>query len=119
MSIQKIADDITAMLKAGQFGEAGAKYWADTVVSLEPGGPMPRVEGKAGAVGKGEWWAANHEIHSTSVEGPLVNNDQFILRITMDVTQKATGQRMQMDETALYTIKNGKIAEERFFYAMG
>ena len=119
MSIQKVADDITAMLKAGQFGEAGAKYWADDVVSLEPGGPMPRSEGKAAAVGKGEWWTANHEIHSTSVEGPQVNGDQFVLRIKMDVTQKASGQRVQMDETALYTIRNGKIAEERFFYPMG
>ena len=31
-------------------------------------------------------------------------------------TQRETGNRFKMDETALYTIKNGKIAEERFFY---
>ncbi len=34
----------------------------------------------------------------------------------MDVTPKESGQRMTMDEMAVYTIKNGKIAEERFFY---
>jgi ketosteroid isomerase-like protein len=34
----------------------------------------------------------------------------------MDMTPKATGQRMTMDEMAVYTLKNGKIAEERFFY---
>jgi len=28
------------------------------------------------------------------------------------------GKRMQMDETGLYTVKNGKIAQEEFFYAM-
>ena len=32
------------------------------------------------------------------------------------MTPKASGQRVTMDETALYTIKDGKIAEERFFY---
>jgi ketosteroid isomerase-like protein len=36
----------------------------------------------------------------------------------MDVTVKETGARMVMDEIALYTIKDGKIAEERFFYGM-
>jgi ketosteroid isomerase-like protein len=34
----------------------------------------------------------------------------------MDFTNKETGQRMQMDEHALYTVKDGKIVEERFFY---
>jgi ketosteroid isomerase-like protein len=47
-----------------------------------------------------------------------VNGDQFTVRFKMDVTVKETGQRNQMDEIALYTIKDGKIAEERFFYAM-
>ena len=34
---------------------------------------------------------------------------------TMDVTPK-DGQRMAMDEHGLYTVQNGKIVEERFFY---
>ncbi len=51
------------------------------------------------------------------VDGPWVNGEQFTVRFTMDVTFKETGQRHTMDEIALYTLKNGKIAEERFFYA--
>jgi ketosteroid isomerase-like protein len=34
------------------------------------------------------------------------------------VTFKPTGQRMQMTEMALYTVKDGKIAQEEFFYNM-
>ena len=34
----------------------------------------------------------------------------------MDVTVKESGQHMKMEEIALYTLKDGKIAEERFFY---
>jgi ketosteroid isomerase-like protein len=34
----------------------------------------------------------------------------------MDVTPKATGERTTLDEVGLYTIKDGKIVEERFFY---
>jgi ketosteroid isomerase-like protein len=32
------------------------------------------------------------------------------------VKVKATGQIMEMDEHALYTVRDGKIVEEKFFY---
>jgi ketosteroid isomerase-like protein len=32
------------------------------------------------------------------------------------LTPKATGERVTMEEVALYTVKDGKITEERFFY---
>ena len=51
------------------------------------------------------------------VEGPYVNGDDFTVRFVMDVTDKDSGQRMTMDEVALYRLKGGKIAEERFFYS--
>ncbi len=112
-----IANDLVALCKQGDFATPGEKYWADNVRSIEGMGDAPVSEGKEAARGKGEWWTSNHEIHSTGVEGPYVNGDQFIVRFTMDVTFKPTGQRMQMDETALYTLKDGKIVEERFFAA--
>ena len=34
----------------------------------------------------------------------------------MDVSNREIGQRMQMDEVALYSMRDGKIAGERFFY---
>ena len=115
-TVREIAEDLVAMCKAGQFDESGEKYWADDVVSLEAmPGDMARIEGKAGVKGKGEWWAANHEIHDVLVEGPYVNGDQFAVRFKMDVTPKG-GERRQLDEVGIYTVRNGKIAEERFFY---
>ena len=29
------------------------------------------------------------------------------------------GQRMMLDETALYTVADGKVVQEEFFYSMG
>jgi ketosteroid isomerase-like protein len=116
MSIQDIAQDLVSLWKSGQFLEAGEKYWADDVVSIEAMGDSPEMRGKAAAIGKGQWWAASHEVHSGEVTGPYVNGDQLAVRFTMDVTFKETGKRFTMDEVALYTIKNGKIVEERFFY---
>ena len=119
MSISDIAHDLVALCQAGKFDEAGEKYWADDVVSVEAmGGDEAVSKGKAAARGKGEWWAGAHEVHSVGVDDPYINGDQFAVRFKMDMTVRETGVRQQMDEVGLYTIKNGKIAEERFFYAM-
>jgi ketosteroid isomerase-like protein len=41
------------------------------------------------------------------------------VRFKYDVTPKHTGKRMTMDETGLYTVRDGKIVKEEFFYTMG
>ena len=114
---KSIADDFTAMCKSGDLDAAGKKYWASNVVSLEPmGGDMARAEGIDALRAKGEWWYGAHDIHSVDVSGPCVNGDQFTVGFKMDITNKESGVRMQMEETALYTVADGKIVEERFFY---
>lgn len=118
MTTQEIANDLVALCKAGKFDEAGEKYWADDVVSREAmEGDMARMQGKDAVRGKSEWWNSAHEVHASEVEGPYVNGDQFVVRFKMDLTQKQSGQRFAMDEVGVYTVKNGKIAEERFFPA--
>lgn len=114
---EDVAKGLAALCQAGKFDEAGETYWADDIVSIEAApGDMARVAGKAAVKGKGEWWAANHEVHSSQVTGPYLNGDQFTLGFKMELTPKATGQRITMDEIALYTVKDGKVVEERFFY---
>ncbi len=84
-----------------------------------PGGPMGRrAEGLDAIRGKHEWWYANNEVHSTSAAGPfLYAPDKFSLIFDMDVTDKASGNRIQMQEVAIYTVNSdGKIAKEEFFY---
>jgi ketosteroid isomerase-like protein len=117
MNTQDVAQDLVSLCQAGKFDEAGEKYWADDVLSVEPmPGDMAEMRGKAAVRGKGEWWANAHDVHGVEVEGPFVNGDQFVVRFKMDVTQKENGQRMTMDEMAVYTVEDGKIVEERFFY---
>ncbi|MDZ4759627.1 MAG: nuclear transport factor 2 family protein [Alphaproteobacteria bacterium] len=115
MNTQTLAADFTKRCQAGDFEGAGAAHWADDVVSLEPMGDMARAEGRQAVAGKGEWWAANHEVHGATVEGPYVFGDQFAVRFKMDITPRG-GERTQMDEIGLYTVRDGKIVEERFLY---
>ncbi|ESZ38389.1 nuclear transport factor 2 family protein [Mesorhizobium sp. L2C066B000] len=117
MTIADVAKDFTEMLQQGDHLGAGEKYNADDIVSLEAmEGPMAIARGKEALRQKGEWWQANHELHGGSVEGPYVNGDQFAVRFKFDITPKATGERVTMDEVGLYTVKNGKITEKRFYY---
>ena len=52
------------------------------------------------------------------LSSPFVSEEQFAVRFKFDVTFKPTGNRMEMTEMALYTVKDGKIAQEEFFYNM-
>jgi ketosteroid isomerase-like protein len=116
MSTADVAKEFTAALKAGKFEDA-EKFWSDDVVSIEAmDGPMKEAKGRAAVHAKGEWWTANHDVHSFEASGPFVNGDQFALRFAIDVTPKESGQRTKMDEVGLYTVRGGKIVEERFFY---
>jgi hypothetical protein len=117
MNTNEVAHDLVDLCRQGKFAESGEKYWADDVVSIEAMGDMRESHGKSAARGKGEWWNNAHDVHGVEVEGPFVNGDEFAVRFKMDVTVKDSGQRMTMDEVALYTVRNGKIAKEQFFYA--
>jgi ketosteroid isomerase-like protein len=117
MTVQELAKNFTELLKRGDDEAAASKYNADDIVSYEAQeGPMAVCRGSEALKQKGEWWRANHEVHGGSVEGPYVNGDRFAIRLTYDLTPKSTGKRVTMEEVALYTVKNGKIIEERFFY---
>ncbi len=117
MTVKDIAEDFAALCKAGKHEEAGDRYWSEEVVSREAmAGPMAEIRGLAAVKGKGEWWYANHEVHSVTTEGPFLHGDQFALRFEMDVTVKESGERIQMAEIGLYTVRDGKVVEERFFY---
>jgi ketosteroid isomerase-like protein len=115
MNTQDLAKNFTEMCTKGEFDAAGKKFWSDEIVSREPmTGDMAELKGRKAVEGKGEWWYSNHTIHNVKVEGPYVHGDQFVVRFKMEVTPKG-GKRMNLDEVGLYTVKNGKIVEERFF----
>ncbi len=117
MTTAELAADFTAMLKAGDHEGAAAKHNSSDIVSIEAmDGPMARIQGTEALKAKGEWWYSNHEIHNFEADGPYVNGDQFIVRFLVDVTPKQTGQRQAMHEAGLYTVRDGKIVEEKFYY---
>jgi ketosteroid isomerase-like protein len=117
MTTAELAQAFTALLKAGDHQGAAEKFNAADIISLEPmDGPMARIQGTAALKAKSDWWYNAHEVHSTTSDGPYVNGDQFAVHFSIDVTAKESGQRMQMREVGLYTVRDGKISEEKFLF---
>ncbi|MDQ6704912.1 MAG: nuclear transport factor 2 family protein [Acidobacteriota bacterium] len=122
MSTSEIAKDLVDLCRNGKNLDAISKYYSDNIVSVESasGPSMPaETKGLEGVKNKNKWWMDNHEIHSAEANGPYIGENQFAVEFKYDVTQKASGKRMQMDEMALYTVEGGKIVHEHFFYNMG
>jgi len=123
-SAYEVGKKLVEMCQKGDFMGAINSLYADDIVSVEAmAGPnMPaRTQGIDAVRGKGEWWMANHDVHGCEVIGPFPHGDRFIVRFVMDVTAKVgpmAGRRMKHDEAALYTVTDGKITQEEFFYAM-
>ena len=121
MTTQEVADKLVQLCKEGKFGEAVATLYSDDIVSVEaaaPPGGSRETKGLEGVKAKGEWWVANHEVHSAIVEGPLVAGSHFSVAFKFDVTFKPANRPMKMEEIALYKVADGKVVYEEFFYNM-
>ena len=122
MTAAEIGNAYVALCKQGKFDECLDELFAEDAVSVEawaPPGVDPTASGLSAIRAKGNAWARDHEIHSAEVSGPYPNGDRFAVRFVLDVTNKPSKRRMSMDEIALFTVENGKISREEFFYSAG
>jgi ketosteroid isomerase-like protein len=121
MTTREIADKLVSLCSQGKFREATEALYSPDIVSMEAGAPPGQSRESKGidAVrAKGDWWTANHDVHSSTVEGPLVAGSHFAVTFKLDVTFKPKNQRFTMEEVAVYKVADGKIVYEEFFYTM-
>jgi len=122
---QKVATRLAELCTVGKHMDALRELYADNArhVEVMDGPGCARMsEGKKTLLEKAQHWEKTTTVHSASVGKPIVNGDQFVVPMTMDCTCSEgpmANQRMTMSETCLYTVKNGKITEGKFFYSCG
>jgi ketosteroid isomerase-like protein len=114
-----VAEELVSFCKEGRFLDAINTLYSPDIVSVESMGSetMPKEMRGINAIrGKNQWWAENNEVLSSRIDGPFVGEDRFAVHYDFDVKFKPTGKRNRMEEMALYTVKDGKIVREQFFY---
>ena len=119
MTTSDVAHAHVSLCREGRFDDAIAQLYAEDIVSIEPVGmpEMPaEIHGIEGVRAKNEWWGENNEVHGVTVEGPFVGDGHFAVRFTMDTTFKPLNRRTKTSEMALFTVKDGKIVKEEFYY---
>ncbi len=121
--MMKIGTILVEHCKTGKENELMDQYYSADAVSVEAvemmAGGGREAQGLEAIKAKAEWWMANNEVHSTGVEGPFVHGgNQFSVIFDIDVTMKQTGERAQMREIGTYTVQDGKIVREEFYYAV-
>ena len=121
MTTQEVANTLIKHCSEGKFDDAMKALYSPDIVSMEAGAPPGQSresKGIAAVQAKADWWVANHEVHSSKVEGPLVAGSHFAVTFKLGVTFKPQNKRFTMEEIALYKVADGKIVYEEFFYSM-
>ena len=120
MTTQEIAKRYVTLCQQGKNEVCLDELYSKDAVSVEAAA-MPGMEkvvkGLEGIRGKSKTWNESNTVHSAEVSGPFPNENRFAVRFNFDVTNKPSGKRMKMDEVGLFTVENGKITREEFFYA--
>ena len=114
MSIQTVARQFVELCNQGKNFDVMRTMYAPDIVSVE--GDGKETAGQTPVIQKSERWGEANTIHGEKVRGPFFNGpDEFAVHFTFEVTPKATGKRVTIEEVGVYTVKGDKIVREQFF----
>ena len=122
MTTYEIGKSYVALVKEARREECLSTLFSPDAVSVEAvqlPGRERTVKGLDALRGKSNFFLANNEVHKAEIFGPYPHDDCFAVRFVFDLTFKPTGERRTMDEIGLFTVVDGKIAPEEFFYHFG
>jgi hypothetical protein len=118
MNTQEIANRFYELALTGNWEQIQNELFSKEAKSIEP----PHSQGFKTVAGldkikeKGKQWEEMvEETYGGSCTKPLVSTNHFTCVMDMDVKMKGQ-ERMQMDEVAVYEVKDGKIISEQFFF---
>jgi hypothetical protein len=117
----KVGQQLVDLCKRGENLKAIDQLYATDIESLEPlssEGMNEKSRGIEAIRKKNVAWNDSMEVHSMELEGPFPFGDRFAVHYKIDATDKKKKERMKMEEVAIYTVHNGKIIREEFFYTM-
>jgi hypothetical protein len=123
MSIKAVANEFVELCNQGRNFDVMEAMYAPDIVSVEANGE--EFSGKRPVIEKSRRWQAANAINGGKVRGPFFDtangaadrsSGQFVVHFTTEVTPKATGRRVTVEEVGFYTVRDDKITREQFFY---
>ena len=116
MSLRSTAKQFVELCNQGKNFDVMRTMYAPDIVSVE--GDGAQTAGQQPVIRKSELWGTNNTIHGEKVRGPFFNGpNQFAIHFVHEVTPRATGRRVTLEEVGVYTVNNDdKITREQFFY---
>lgn len=115
MTTLEVAQSLIALLRQSRNVEAyNTLYAAETeCVEADPKRSrtgLPRLTADMQA------FADAHEFHYTRIEGPMVVGETFAVALSFRATPRSGAASFDVHEIGVYTVRNGKIIREQFFY---
>jgi hypothetical protein len=118
MSVRTVATKFVELCSQGKNFDVMRTMYSPSIISVE--GDGKQTGGQGPVIKKSEDWVADKIFHGETVAGPFFNGanpDQFTVYFTLDITPKASGKRMTLEEIGVYTVnQDDKITREQFFY---
>ncbi|MEL7006630.1 MAG: nuclear transport factor 2 family protein [Bacteroidota bacterium] len=119
MTTDEIANKLVQLSREGKYEQIYKELFSDDIESKEPmkHGEWDTAKGMTGIKAKAEKW---HEMVEEMIGGeisdPIVAGDHFTCSWKTKVKFRGAPEPVNMDEIAVYEVKNDKIVLEQFFY---
>lgn len=118
MTTQEVANRFNELAQSGQWDKIQEELYSEDAESIEPPNSpgLQSVKGLKAIKEKGRKFnEAVEEMHSGYSKEPVIAGNHFAVAMGMDTTMKGMG-RVNMEEIAVYEVKDGKITKEQFIY---
>ena len=120
MDTKTIAAELVAGCREGREAENLERLYSQDAVSVEAvdQGGGREASGLDAIRAKHAWWDENMEMTGGTVSDPMFHGpDRFAVIFEAQGREKQSGQTFDMKEVAIYTVSDGQIVREEFFYA--
>ncbi|MCB9737349.1 MAG: nuclear transport factor 2 family protein [Deltaproteobacteria bacterium] len=117
MSTNQHDAKVNEMILSGQAMAAFEEFYADGVV-MQENDDEPCVGKDANRKREEQFFGSVEAFHGAELQASAVSGDTAFSQWSWDLTFKGAG-RVQMNQVAVRTWKDGKVVKERFYYGTG
>ena len=120
MSVRTVAAKFQELVSQGKHFEFMRTMYSPDMVSVEGDGRA--TVGKEQVIHKSEVFQGANQFHSQDLRGPFFLGDasadsgRFGVYIALEFSPNSGGDRRRHEEVGLYTVQDGVVTREEFFY---